>query len=155
MKVRTLTSNINIRKATLPDLDAVMAIETESFGSDAFGERQMQYLMKSATSLFYIAETKNTLAGYVILLIRKNSHQMRIYSIAVSSLFRGKGVGQYLINFALKTAENSLKSSLKLEVRTTNSGAIQLYERNKFTSVKIIPDYYHDGCDALVMKRKI
>ncbi len=155
MKVRTLTSNINIRKATLSDLDAVMAIETESFGSDAFGERQMQYLMKSATSLFYIAETKNTLAGYVILLMRKNTHQMRIYSIAVSSLLRGKGVGQYLIDFALKTAENRSKSSLKLEVRTTNSGAIQLYERNKFMSVKIIPDYYHDGCDALVMKRKL
>ncbi|MDP2724603.1 MAG: ribosomal protein S18-alanine N-acetyltransferase [Bacteroidales bacterium] len=147
--------NFKIRLASPTDLKAIMEIESESFGSDAFGERQMKYLMKSATSLFYVVETKHTLAGYIILLTRKNSYQMRIYSIAVLSLLRGKGVGQHLIDFALKTAEKKSKSSLKLEVRTTNSGAIQLYERNKFKPVNIIPDYYHDGCDALVMKRKI
>ncbi|MFA5417092.1 MAG: ribosomal protein S18-alanine N-acetyltransferase [Bacteroidales bacterium] len=146
--------NFKIRLASPADLKAIMEIESEGFGPDAFGERQMKYLMKSATSLFYVAETQHTLIGYVILLMRKNSHQMRIYSIAVSSLLRGKGIGQYLMDFTLKTAQNWSKSSLKLEVRTTNTSAIQLYERNKFKPVKIIPDYYRDGCDALVMKRK-
>ncbi|MBN2894380.1 MAG: GNAT family N-acetyltransferase [Campylobacterales bacterium] len=38
-----------------------------------------------------------------------------------------------------------------LEVRTDNSGAIGLYEKHGFATLRRLGHFYRDGCDALLM----
>lgn len=143
------------RKATISDLDAIIKIEQEGFDVDGFNRRQMSYLIKSKSACFYVTEIDQSIAGYIIMLIRSNSDQLRLYSIAVSPSFRGMGVGQSCLNLAEKIAREKLKTRLKLEVKTTNLTAIKLYERNFFLPKKVIAGYYKDGEDALIMTRSL
>lgn len=148
-------SDVVFRKADLTDLNAILKIEREGFEWDGFSRKQMKYLIKSSSSGFFVGETDGSVVGYMILLLRQNSHHIRIYSIAVSEAARGKGVGQSFLQLAEKWALEKTKNRLKLEVRTTNTAAINLYKRNQFSSAKVVPGYYHDGGDALIMLKKL
>jgi ribosomal-protein-alanine acetyltransferase len=150
-----LINNVVFRKAALADLDAILKIEQEGFEWDGFSRKQMRYLMKSDSSGFFVGESDGSVVGYMILLLRKNSHHIRIYSIAVSEAARGKGLGQSFLQLAEKWALEKSKNRLKLEVRTTNTAAINLYKRNQFSSVKVVSGYYHDGGDALIMLKEL
>jgi len=149
--MNVIINNVAFRKADLADLDAILKIEQESFEWDGFNRKQMRYLIKSSASGFFVGETDDSVVGYMILLLRQNSHHIRIYSIAVSEAARGQGLGQLFLQLAEKWALEKSKRRLKLEVRTTNTGAIKLYHGNHFSSVKVVPTYYHDGSDALIM----
>lgn len=131
----------------------IHAIEQERFGMDAFHKRQLLRLINNENALFLLATESEQIAGYFILLFRQNSRQARLYSLAVAAQAERKGVGQQLMAEAEKKALQKKCSRLKLEVRHDNTRAIQLYERNGYTIVNVIPDYYKDGEKALVMKK--
>ncbi|CZE49916.1 GNAT family N-acetyltransferase [Campylobacter geochelonis] len=82
--------------------------------------------------------------GYILILPKLKTS--RIYSLAVLPNARGLGVAKALLEFGI-----SRFNSLKLEVRTDNTKAINLYEKLGFKSIKTLPKYYDDGCDAFLM----
>ena len=66
----------------------------------------------------------------------------------------GKGLGKKLLNMMI---EKSLMHGVKkvtLEVRK-DSEAILFYRKLNFSSVDVLPCYYQDGCDGIVMEKQI
>ena len=140
-----------IETGTLSHLPDVVALEKACFGADQFSKRQLAYLMTKAQGAFLVACHKARAVGYVSLVCRANSTNLRIYSIAVAPDFQGQHVGQLLLDKTLQFAHEKQLQQISLEVNVNNAAAIGFYQKNGFQTVGIIPAYYHDGSAAYRM----
>lgn len=147
-----MTNQLTIRQAIPTDLQKVLAIENQSFKEQAFNARQFKYLMGSPTCTFVVADYDSQVVGYLILLRRKKSRTLRIYSIAVGAAHRGKGIGLKLLEHAQTEAQRHGDSGIRLEVDEANQVAVAFYTRFGFQIKGLKPDYYGPGQHALVMR---
>ena len=74
-----------------------------------------------------------------------------IISIAVLEQYRSTGIGTALIKEALEEIRKASGKECYLEVRTTNKGAIVLYEKLGFKVSSTLHGYYKDGESAYTM----
>ena len=82
--------------------------------------------------------------------------ELQIMNIAVDPAQRRQGYGSALLADLLATARTQAITAVTLEVRRSNRGAINLYERHGFRQVGVRPRYYSDNLeDALVMSLPI
>ena len=113
---------------------------------------------------FIIAEENGELVGYIMcrveigmasfkrLGIQRKGH---IISIAVLPEHRRQGIGCSLIREAMKTLVLYNAKECILEVRRSNSPAVNLYKKMGFDIIKTEVGYYADGEDAYKMARKL
>jgi len=144
-----------ILPATIADLDALVTLEHELFTADRIPRRQFRYLLTKANAVVVKTEQKGKLAGYLILLRRSRSQNLRIYSIGISSWARHLGYGRELVSFAEHFAREKGLRFVTLEVCDQNKDAIRLYERAGFQRYGQKLGYYEDGCNALCMRKEI
>ena len=140
-----METGLFVRKAQQSDIPAILEIEWECFREDSFSKEQFAYVMMEGDRVI----------AYVSLLFHGGTHYLRIYSIAVHPDFRGKGLGQALMDQTIRTANECKAAKITLEVKVTNAAAIALYMKNGFIPAGIKPCYYHDGSDAIYMQRLI
>jgi len=144
-----------IDNATIADLDEIIEIENSSFSADKFSVRQFKYLLSKAKSIFKVIRIDNKVSAYLILLYRKDSEKIRIYSIAVSLQSRGKGLADRLMDFTTVYAKTHNFTDIHLEVRADNVSAISLYEKSNFKKSGVKKGYYQDGIDAIIMCKEV
>lgn len=147
-----MNSTISIRRAAPQDLDALCRIEQACFAEDAFTRPQLGHLLARARGTLLIALHNGRIAGYISLLLRSNTSNVRIYSVAVAAECRGCGVAKELVSEALRFAESKRRTCITLEVRCDNAAAIALYEGFGFCRTERLPHYYHAGGDGWRMK---
>lgn len=143
------------RAALLSDLDALHNLENQVFDSDKVSRRQMKRFIQSEHSLLLAALDRDKLAGYALLLFNQATQLSRLYSIAVSPNFRGKGIANELLIRCEKSAVERGYITLRLEVREDNSSAIKLYEKHGFKPLKTLIHYYDDLADGLRMQKRL
>lgn len=146
---------VQICPATIADLQPLVDLENELFTSDRIPRRQFRYLLTKANAISVKIVEDGTLAGYLILLRRRNSRNLRIYSIGISPAARQRGHGRRLVRFAEEAAADHNLPSLTLEVRERNNGAIRLYTAAGFYQYGRKAGYYEDGCTALLLRKDI
>lgn len=134
--------------ATKEDINALYALEMATFEpwNSPLSKRSFAYHVNK--NLLLVAKEKDELLGYILVLTSCKSP--RIYSLAVDVKAANKGIATQLLHevFILLSERD-----IRLEVRTDNHKAIGLYEKLGFQRLGNKPEYYDDGCDALVMKR--
>lgn len=141
-----------LRGATTGDLDAIMAIETATFGTDAWSAEAMHSEL-AGDHTFYLVAVADAVDGYVGLLAPRGADQADIQTIAVVDGARRRGLGRTLMNAAIAEARSRDALELFLEVRADNPGAQALYESLGFEQLAVRPHYYQpDGVDAHVMR---
>lgn len=148
-----------IRPATVGDLDAIMELETSTFGSDAWSRSTMRAELGGRHGHYLVAERVEgqhpdaALAGYAGLLAPARSSQADIQTIAVAPDARRRGLGRALMVALLAEARRRSASEVFLEVRADNPSAEALYLSLGFEQIAVRPKYYQpDGVDAHVMK---
>jgi ribosomal-protein-alanine N-acetyltransferase len=144
---------VEIRPATLADLDALVALEHAAFASDRAERRAIRHAIRSASMSLLVALTHDaagqaTLVGSATLERRRGSRSARLSSIAVSPARAGLGLGSLVLDAAEADARSHGCARLRLEVRADNRAGIRLYERRGYTRFAVIPDYYEDGMEA-------
>lgn len=144
-----------LRSATQADIDALTALENQCFTTDKLSRRSFRHFVTTAHAQLLIATHQQQLAGYILLLYRKNTVSARIYSLAVAAEFRKTGLGQQLITAAEQWALEYGRNTLQLEVRPDNIGAIRLYEKLGYQAFSTITDFYEDHSDAIRMKKTL
>ena len=77
--------------------------------------------------------------------------EAHITNIAVKSTSRGKGIGRFLFATLLAKAKEAGAKLVTLEVKTTNTAAISLYESFGFKVAGVRKRYYNNLYDAYVM----
>lgn len=146
---------IAISRATLSDLQLLTELEVQLFSSDIISRRQFKYLLTKANSIVVKAESGEKFIGYMVLLKRRNSRSLRIYSIGVATHARNQGVAGKFLSCAEQEARNHECNRLTLEVAVNNESAIKLYRKADYIEYGQKPNYYEDGCTALLFHKKI
>jgi ribosomal-protein-alanine N-acetyltransferase len=138
-----------LRRADVDDLDAVMAIETSVFATDAWSRSGMGHELASRDGYYLVA----TLEGYAGLLSLPGAPDADVQTIAVVPGARGRGLGRALLTQLVAEARRRGAREVFLEVRADNPGAQHLYETAGFEAIAVRPRYYMpDGVDAVVMR---
>jgi ribosomal protein S18 acetylase RimI-like enzyme len=141
--------------AAIKDLDSLVEMENLLFVGDRISRRQFRYLLTKANSIVLKAEQEGSVAGYMILLKRRNSTVLRVYSIGVVPSCRKRGIARALMSYAENCGRDHGYTQLSLEVCEKNESAVQLYKNAGFCLVSIKMNYYEDGCDALHMVKTL
>lgn len=144
---------VEIRPATLADLDALVALEHAAFASDRAERRAIRHAIRSPSMSLLAAIIRDeagqaTLVGSATLERRRGSRSARLSSIAVSPARSGLGLGSLVLDAAEADARAHGCARLRLEVRADNGAGIRLYERRGYLRFAVIPDYYEDGMEA-------
>lgn len=141
---------MKIRPALVNDLDAIYKIEQENFTPEDFGlsKASIRYHLKK--NILYVIEEKQKLAGYILWLRRKKYY--RLYSLAISAALHSNGYGTKLMEYSISQLQDK---ELHLEVKTTNTNAIKLYEKFLFQKRKILRNYYPQNIDGILMIRNL
>jgi len=121
-------------------------------------------IFKSNPDGFLVADLGGRIAGYVMSRVEWGASKMdalrlrrlgHIVSLAVLPEYRGRGIGRALMKEALRKLRAVYGcDEVYLEVRVTNTQAINLYHSLGFKVVKVAKGYYVDGEDAYVMALK-
>jgi glutathione synthase/RimK-type ligase-like ATP-grasp enzyme/ribosomal protein S18 acetylase RimI-like enzyme len=147
--------DINIRRGTLDDLEAILKIESSTFPFfQQSSRRTLQLSLRSNFQQVWIAECKPTdeeteICGVLILYAYKRT--LRIYSIATPQAYQGRGVGDALLKYAERIAVFSGIERLSLEAEAGNKKLIDWYKKRGFDVIELIKDYYAEGVDAYKM----
>jgi len=143
-------SDLDIRRLNYADLPQVIAIERRAFPTP--WSLAMFVLELSKPSGICLAATRGgRLVGYMV--CSRYEALWHLMNVAVDPEERRRGVATALLHRLFETVGDE-DAQYTLEVRQSNHGAIELYERYGFRSAGLRRRYYQDnGEDAVVMWR--
>ena len=134
------------------DLDNLMLFLDDNI-TENYEKEVFLTIMKRWPEGFLVVRNNGEIVGVACGAIQPNS-KLRILIIALSKEFRRKGFGKELLNMMIQRSLDYGVKKVTLEVRK-DSSAILFYRKLKFSSVDVLPCYYQDGCDGIVMERQI
>lgn len=141
--------DIAVRLADIQDAREIAEIEKSCFRVPWTYESLTRDLKENSSARYFVAET-DRVVGYMS--FWKVVDEGQINNIAVLSDYRNRGIGSRLLDFAIETGKSMGVNSFTLEVRSSNIGAVKLYEKHGFEADGIRRGYYQDnGEDALIM----
>ncbi|MCX7615075.1 MAG: ribosomal protein S18-alanine N-acetyltransferase [Clostridiales bacterium] len=138
---------IPLDKAHVYELEA---LEKMCF-SDPWSAGSFLEEIHNPNAVFYVCTYGDKIIGYAGFLYVLDEGY--IANVAVHPDFRRKGVGETLINGLLNKASDLGCSFLTLEVRSSNTAAISLYQKYGFIPCGIRRGFYDKPTeDAILMK---
>ena len=142
---------VKIERMKQTDIDAVCAIEEKAYGEHHWSKESFFNELSNELARYYSAFDENgTLAGYAgSWLILEEAH---ITNVAVHPDFRRRHIGEALLYSIIKDCMANGVKYITLEVRVSNTPAINLYEKYGFKSLGTRKGYYQNNNeDALIM----
>jgi ribosomal-protein-alanine N-acetyltransferase len=138
-----------IRPAREADVPQILAIERVSF-STPWTESTFRGLLERPDAEVLAAEANGRVVGYAAWWVVVD--QAELGNIAVAPEWRRLGVGTRLLESVIERVRERGVRELFLEVRVSNTGAQELYQRHGFREVGRRRSYYVAPVeDALVM----
>jgi len=145
----------SIEQAQKADLKEIFALEQLCFDAEAFNRRQLRYLLSQARGYFLVTKQEGKISSFMILLKKKKSSGLRLYSIAVNPKFRGQGLAQIMLKEAVARAAADGYKYVTLEVSEINKPAVNLYLQQGFEVFGERKAYYKNGSSALLMRKAV
>jgi ribosomal-protein-alanine N-acetyltransferase len=110
--------------------------------------------LASGYQAWVLRDQSGELLGYFLLMaIVDEAH---LLNVAVSARQQGRGLGRFLLNQAVACARGLGMESVLLEVRPSNTRALDIYERYGFAGIGLRKAYYpaanQQREDAIVMR---
>jgi ribosomal protein S18 acetylase RimI-like enzyme len=131
------------------DLRAVLHIERECFGDDAWPSLDIFFVLVFPGIVRLKVVSSGQIVGFASCEERDGAGW--ITTIGILPAYRRRGLGRALLGAC---EENLVKyPSVRLCVRRSNLGAQQLYLETGYVQVDIWRRYYNGGEDALVMEK--
>ncbi|WP_042843077.1 ribosomal protein S18-alanine N-acetyltransferase [Cutibacterium namnetense] len=136
-----------IRRASVADLDAVMAVEQASFDPPWSRTSWAEEIAAADHRLTLVAGDDEVAAAATF----HGFDVADLDRIMVTPAARGRGLAVALLSGGLDWAVCRGCRAMMLEVRRDNYPAISLYRRFGFETISQRHNYYRGGIDALVM----
>lgn len=142
--------NETVSLMTEDDLDAVMAIERDSFSVPWEREAFRKEIAENACARYVALRRDGVAIAYAgMWFLLDEAH---VTNVAVDRAERGKGLGEKLMRSLVQLAADCGMRWMSLECRRSNAVAQSLYRKLGFVDVGFRKRYYEDnGEDALVM----
>jgi [ribosomal protein S18]-alanine N-acetyltransferase len=159
---RPVLAPITIRSMLRADIERFLPYEDSLFGSEAWtGDSYRAELADFRYRHYVVAEQgagpdadhDTRIVGWAGLMVIADTAQ--ILTIGVVASEQRRGIGQSLLDVLMAEAKRRGAVEVILEVRVDNGAARRLYERNRFTPLRVRRGYYDLGrVDALEMKHE-
>ena len=130
---------IEIRNMREADASAVAQIEEAVF-SKPWSRQGFLDALAMDDNLFFVAEEEGRILGYIGMYVALDEGE--ITNVAAAPEARRRGVGAKLIEASLKEADERGIHTVVLEVRVSNTPAINLYEKYGFVRQGIRKGFY-------------
>jgi len=156
-------TTFTLRRFQPPDLEKVVHINqvclpenySNYFFMDLYGHYPETFIVAEINSElvgYIMCRIETGLPGFGLLGIIKRGH---VISVAVLPQYQRKGIGQALMQEAMLRMRTYKAKECYLEVRASNTPAIDMYKKLGFETSRTVHGYYADGEDAAVMTRKL
>ena len=143
---------IELRRLSISHLGDIEKIEQNAYPTP-WSRTMFASELAKPTSICLGAFEGTRLVGYII-----NSRYVdawHVMNVAVDPDYRRRGIATRMLEELFELTKNDGRRGYTLEVRVTNAGAIDLYERLGFERRGVRRGYYTDNReDALVMWRE-
>ena len=152
MNAQPVEDLLEIRSLAYADLPQVIAIERRAFPTP--WSLAMFVLELSKPSGICLAALENAvIVGYLV--CSRYDTVWHLMNVAIEPARQRQGIASALLERLFEQADRP-NEQYTLEVRTSNDGAIRLYERFGFRAAGRRRAYYHDNReDALIMWRTV
>ena len=144
-------SEVFISQMVAEDIENVVQIEAEAYGEHHWSKSSFYDELQNNLARYYVAKTSGgELVGYAgTWHIIDEGH---ITTIAVKKSYHRQHIGEAIIIKILEDCYSAGIKYLTLEVRVSNTPAINLYTKYGFSSLGTRKGYYQDNNeDALIM----
>lgn len=137
---------VKVRELKKEDIKKVVYLE-ETFLGETLGEEMIESELGSNVTKFYVATLNEEVVGYIGRY--EFLGEVEILNFVVDEIHQRKGIGQLLFNQVEQDVQNLNK--MTLEVRESNTKAINFYLKNGFKQISVRKHYYKNGEDAKVL----
>lgn len=140
----------SFRRMTLEDIPNVMVIEHEAFTLPWTETAFRNELTNNLFARYMVMEYEGNPIGYAgMWTIVDEAH---VTNIAILKAYRGRKLGDRLLDELMNAASTIGMLRMTLEVRVSNTVARSLYEKKGFISAGLRKGYYSDNHeDAMIM----
>ena len=146
---------IQILELTLDDIDAILPLENELYHKPWL-KKDYEYELKDNPFAIYlkmIDKDSNEIMGYIGFWIK--FEQAEITKVSIAKKYQGYKLSKLL----MADAENRMRlaecENSTLEVRVSNTVAINLYKSCGYKTVATRKKYYENGEDAYLMLKEL
>lgn len=146
----------DIRPLTVSQLDECWRLDQRCFvDGEAYSRDTFEYLLTSPESVAYRAVTPDSLmVGFIVGLVEPQNTG-HITTLGVAPEHRRRRIAEAMLIKAEETFRRRHVRTIRLEVRSVNSGAQSLYLNLGYTVTQRLPRYYSNGGDGLLMVKSV
>jgi ribosomal-protein-alanine N-acetyltransferase len=146
----------DIRPLTISQLDECWRLDQRCFvDGEAYSRDTFEYLLTSPESVAYRAVTPDGLmVGFIVGLVEPQNTG-HITTLGVAPEHRRRGIAAQMLGKVEENFRRRHVRTIRLEVRSVNSGAQNLYRNLGFTVTQRLPRYYSNGGDGLLMIKSV
>jgi ribosomal-protein-alanine N-acetyltransferase len=149
-------ARLNYEPMRESDIDEVVALE-ESVYPYPWSRGNFADSLASGYHAWVLRNQSMQLMGYF--LVMQMVDEAHLLNVAVAQEWQGQGLGRFLLNQSVACSRGLGLESMLLEVRPSNTRALELYERYGFEQIGRRKGYYPAGGqqreDAIVMRYRL
>lgn len=147
-------NNITIKKLEKSDINKILQIEKSQNVTILKETVILDDMSNSNNTLYFGAIYNDIIVGYIAITYVIDT--IDILSIVTMKNYENIGVATLLLEYIFNFAKKNNVNKIFLEVRTSNTKAINLYEKNNFKLISKRKNYYTDTKeDALIYLKEI
>jgi ribosomal-protein-alanine N-acetyltransferase len=145
---------VRIRRARPDDIRAIISVEQESF-PDPWDEQVLGETLAYFPTTFFVAVQGSSAVGFIAGGLEDTGEAIygHIANLAVARSARRNRIGRALVEREEQEFALEMASGVQLEVRASNRAAIIFYLRMGYRQAFVIPGYYSNGEDAIMMMK--
>jgi ribosomal protein S18 acetylase RimI-like enzyme len=149
-----------LRHYRTEDFSRLMEIDQACFVDGiAYSEDEMRHFLSLQSAMTLVGVEDETIQGFVIagrFRQRQARHTMgRIITIDVAPPAQRSGLGTLLLTKAEAELKQTGCDYVSLEVAVDNELALRFYKKHGYSVLKVLPRYYLDSVDGLLMGKKL
>ncbi|MDO4708424.1 MAG: ribosomal protein S18-alanine N-acetyltransferase [Pseudomonadota bacterium] len=146
---------VNLRRMQEADLAEVMQVELRAYPWP-WSEGNFRDCLRSGYPM-WVLEADRRIIGYAVLSVQAD--EAHLLNICIDPAWQSRGLGRRLLRDVRQAAQAQGAQRIFLEVRPSNSHAVQLYQDEGFNEIGRRPRYYpaaNNGReDGLVMAMEL
>lgn len=156
VRPRPLEPRYDVRPLTTAHLDECWRLDQRCFvDGEAYGRETFEYLLTAPEAISYRALTaEGVMVGFIVGLIEPD-HTGHITTVGVAPEHRRRGIAYRLMEKIEEGFRRRNVRTARLEVRSINTGAQQLYSNIGYIVTQRLPRYYSNGGDGLLMLKSL
>jgi [ribosomal protein S18]-alanine N-acetyltransferase len=149
-----------VRRYRAADFKRLLEIDQSCFVEGiAYSEEELRYFLEMPTAISLAGVDGEKVLGFIIadrFRPRRASRSVgKIITIDVAPEAQHSGVGSLLMKAAEAEMKEKACDYVSLEVAVDNQQALSFYKKHGYSVLKVLPRYYLDSIDGLLMGKKL